>query len=111
MSKEAMKLALEGAANYIDALGGDSRKYRQTLANEALDKKAENARELGLDYDPAQDSGVVTAGGFDPRTQRTWVGLTNNELQPIADEYRILFGSWVEDFARAIEAKLKEKNT
>jgi len=43
-------------------------------------------------------------------TQRTWVGLTNNELQPIADEYRILFGSWVEDFARAIEAKLKEKN-
>jgi hypothetical protein len=44
-------------------------------------------------------------------SQRTWVGLTNNELQPIADEYRILFGSWVEDFARAIEAKLKEKNT
>ncbi len=43
-------------------------------------------------------------------TQRTWVGLTNNELQPIADEYRILFGSWVEDFARAIEAKLKKKN-
>ena len=43
--------------------------------------------------------------------QRQWVGLTNNELQPIADEYRILFGSWVEDFARAIEAKLKEKNT
>ena len=43
--------------------------------------------------------------------KREWVGLTNNELQPIADEYRILFGSWVEDFARAIEAKLKEKNT
>ena len=42
--------------------------------------------------------------------EQPWVGLTNNELQPIADEYRILFGSWVEDFARAIEAKLKEKN-
>jgi hypothetical protein len=42
--------------------------------------------------------------------QRTWVGLTNNDLQPIAEEYRILFGSWVHDFARAIEAKLKEKN-
>ena len=27
---------------------------RQALANEALDKKAENARELGLDYEPAQ---------------------------------------------------------
>ena len=43
--------------------------------------------------------------------QRPWVWLTDDELQPIADEYRILFGSWVEDFARAIEAKLKEKNT
>ena len=43
--------------------------------------------------------------------KREWVGLTNDELQPIADEYRILFGSWVKDFARAIEAKLKAKNT
>lgn len=69
---------------------------------QALDKKAENARELGLDYEPAQRQA---------RSADTWVGLTNNELQPIADEYRILFGSWVEDFARAIESKLKEKNT
>jgi hypothetical protein len=45
-----------------------------------------------------------------PPASKPWVGLTNNELQPICDEYRILFGSWVEDFARAIEAKLKEKN-
>jgi hypothetical protein len=29
---EALKLLLEGAANYIDVLGGDSRKYRQALA-------------------------------------------------------------------------------
>jgi hypothetical protein len=42
--------------------------------------------------------------------QRTWVGLTNNELQRIADAYRIFFGSWVEEFAREIEAKLKERN-
>lgn len=37
--------------------------------------------------------------------------LTDDELKPICDEYRILFGYWVNDFARAIEAKLKEKNT
>jgi hypothetical protein len=49
---EGLRPALEGAANYIDALGGDSRKYRQALANAALDKMAENARELGLDYEP-----------------------------------------------------------
>jgi len=45
------------------------------------------------------------------KPQRTWVGLTEEDLKPICDEYRILFGSWVEDFALAIEAKLKEKNT
>jgi len=32
MKDEALKLLLEGAANYIDVLGGDSRKYRQALA-------------------------------------------------------------------------------
>ena len=111
-----------------------------TQAQQALDKKAENARELGLDYEPAQQEPVawpcliaeadfsedtvtlamqctdykVSAGKHwlsnTPPAQRTWVGLTNNELQPIADEYRILFGSWVEDFARAIEANLRSKN-
>ena len=70
-----------------------------------------------------QDDGICTACennlctakqgcvALDNPPQRTWVGLTNNDLQPIAEEYRILFGSWVHDFARAIEAKLKEKNT
>jgi hypothetical protein len=29
--------------------------------------------------------------------------LTEEQLKPIADEYRILFGGWVVDFARAIE--------
>lgn len=43
--------------------------------------------------------------------RREWVGLTNDDLKPVCDEYRILFGGWVHDFARAIEAKLKERNT
>jgi hypothetical protein len=39
--------------------------------------------------------------------------LTEEQLKPIADEYRILFGGWVVDFARAIEAAhgIKETNT
>ena len=32
---EVLKLALEGAANYIDVLGGDSKKYRQLLAQQS----------------------------------------------------------------------------
>ena len=43
--------------------------------------------------------------------ERDWVGLTDEELEPLCNEWRIVFGSWTYDFARAIEAKLKEKNT
>ena len=43
--------------------------------------------------------------------QRTWVGLTEEDLKPICDEWRIVYGAWTHDFAREIEAKLKERNT
>ena len=62
MSKEAtarsaMKLALEALETIAGAMPFPVGKsaitaLRQALANEALDKKAENARELGLDYEP-----------------------------------------------------------
>jgi len=42
---------------------------------------------------------------------RTWVGLTEEDLKPICDEWRIVYGAWMDDFAKDIEAKLKEKNT
>ena len=108
------------------------------LVNAALDKKAENTRELGLDYEPAQkrpqncgtgycsciecvmepaqDNGIVTAGGFDPRTQRTWVGLTTKEIREWwASENGLedCLMAKLDDFeqvARAIETKLKELN-
>ena len=76
---------------------------------QALDKKAENARELGLDYEPVQDSGIVTAGGFGPRTQRTWVGLTDEEIERACVPLGAAMLSFTE-VARAIEAKLRSKN-
>jgi hypothetical protein len=39
--------------------------------------------------------------------KREWVGLTDEEIKQCVDSR----GGFVEDFARAIEAKLKEKNT
>ena len=43
-------------------------------------------------------------------TQRPWIGLTEDEIKEIANNCR-----WSEtyhvDFSRAIEAKLREKNT
>ena len=61
MSKEAMKLALEALEVATTPFARDRQEVlraqaalREALAQQALDKKAENARELGLDYEPAQ---------------------------------------------------------
>jgi len=43
--------------------------------------------------------------------QRTWVGLTDEDLKLLSAEWRIVYGAWMDDFAKDIEAKLKEKNT
>jgi hypothetical protein len=48
---------------------------------------------------------------FPDPNYREWVGLTEEDLKPICDEWRIVYGAWMDDFARDIEAKLKEKNT
>ena len=48
---------------------------------------------------------------YTTQPQRTWVGLTDEDLKPLCDEWRIVYGGWTEDFARAIEQALKAKNT
>jgi len=42
--------------------------------------------------------------------QRPWVGLTEEDLKLLSAEWRIVYGAWMDDFARDIEAKLKQKN-
>ena len=57
-------------------------------------------------YDHRVDEGVnVTLA------QREWVGLTNDEVQDCQMKTTIFAGEGINAFARAIEAKLKEKNT
>ena len=46
-----------------------------------------------------------------PSAQRQWVGLTDEEIKPLCDENHIIYGAYTVDFAQAIEAKLKEKNS
>ena len=121
---------------------------QKCLANEALEKMAENARELGLDYEPAQEpvawqvmvedeamkefsikdmahdwcvqqklSGSSYIYWIRPLyttpPQRTWVGLTDEEIKSIWLSEKDYGDDWldVQGIARAIEAKLKEKNT
>ena len=87
---------------------------------QALDKMAENARELGLDYEPAQCApaadGVcesLNCPNHKP-AQRTWVGLTDEEVRKVNQEvwgYVSADHARMRGYAQAIEAKLKEKNT
>jgi hypothetical protein len=130
----------------------------------ALDKKAENARELGLDYEPVREdwgpgphevhslppaapvqepvaqawdegyrAGIddertseasIGIAGFDakveparnnpyrttpPAAKRPWTKLTDEEIQVVLDDPQKYYDT-MNDFARAIEAKLKERN-
>jgi hypothetical protein len=49
---------------------------------------------------------IATQLGWEPK--REWVGLTEDEAQYL---FRLCLGRTYDDFWRAIEAKLKEKNT
>jgi hypothetical protein len=106
-----------------DALAESRREVASLKANAALDKKAENARELGLDYEPVGwwDSkiGFFEEKHFDqlqplyttpPAAQRQWVGLSDEEVEDFVSALWPV-GAGAEKLFRAIEAKLKEKNT
>jgi hypothetical protein len=139
MTKEALKLALEALELHgkqyphmvkgycLDAITA----IKEALANEALDKMAENARELGLDYEPEQEpvawrawvskfpqgtgsdwvyvtkpimkDSVHNQPLYTTPPQRTWVGLTDIDYAGLPLEQVGL--------VRWAEAKLKEKNT
>ena len=83
MSIEAMKQALEALeeacgnrcnAEYNPCYARTAiTSLRQAIANEALDKKAENAKELGLDYEPVQAEKQEPAAWQD--TRKTWVDV------------------------------------
>ena len=136
MTKEALRLALE-ALGWTDEWRPQGLKeeaitaIKEALANEALEKMAENARELGLDYEPAQEP--VAWEQFYPEMgkpklayllptesrdnacytppQRTWAGLTEDEIVLISADCASSHQHTDIHFAKAIEAKLKAKNT
>jgi hypothetical protein len=50
--------------------------------------------------------------GLAPAAQRQWVGLTDEEIAELEETTTCLVNeSWLRNLTRAIEAKLKEKNT
>jgi hypothetical protein len=80
MTKEALKMALEafGEIEWSNNSQWQSDRakvaiatLKEALANEALEKMAENARELGLDYEPAQP--FITHNVEQPYDWSEWV--------------------------------------
>ena len=100
----------------------------------ALDQKAENAKELGLDYElesvgklqkPTAERAWFTIAELNEwadkklaenpnwvmpteEPEREWVGLTDEEIQECL---KGLPTQTIDVYAKRIEAKLKEKNT
>jgi hypothetical protein len=130
-SNEAMTAMQNVAWRTLDTIEG----LEQELAKPeqtALDKKADNARELGLDYEPEQEpaawiSDSPTKGNgkqlhftkadawkwssnitplYTAPPRKEWVGLTDEEMIEIWKQH----GSY-ETLFKKVEIKLKDKNT
>jgi len=121
---EALKLALEKWRNAAIRLGEELASvgavgYYEMDANEWLDWAMANVKSQ-IEFAPVKmvaynctcgktmkfesEHGIVAP-------QRPWEGLTDQDLKLLSAEWRIVYGAWMDDFARDIEAKLKEKNT
>ena len=115
MTKEALQIAL----NALTDFDYDKRIKAIEIIKEALETKDEpvawmnrhGACKTSLFREMEAGAKEEYTIPLYTTTQRTWVGLTEEDLKPICDEWHIVYGAWVNDFARDIESKLKEKNT
>jgi len=133
LATEEYRLRQTGQSQVYSGIGFAIKAIKQARA---LDKKAENARELGLDYEPVQEpvawlTTEVTTGTqvwlYEKTAARYQNPPTPLYTTPPATQRQSARSAWVgltdEDwkelhlntnahtYGQAIEAKLKEKNT
>ena len=128
MEREALKLALE-AMEYMAKIRDCQREagYPLSDADKGLQKaiaaskaalaqpEQEPWRESASDYERGVIDGRQKQAqssvdkAVNRMAQRTWVGLTDGVMCDIAIDHGLMSIDWI-DFARAIEAKLKERN-
>ena len=116
--RETAKLALEAleylavtAQHKVDDEVADQAiaALKRALANDAMDKMAENARELGLDYGCLNCANLMEQNTELDKKLSEWVGLTEEEYKELHLQMGAVY--FYQDYGRAIEAKLKERNT
>ena len=120
MTQEALKLALyylEQSDNYLGSLDHSKpiAAIKEALAQpEQEQEPVAHWSDCAVHNEPAYPKGECDCGGFATPPQRTWVGLTAGEILDTlisVDEKTVRLPSMLGQFACAIEAKLKEKNT
>jgi len=77
-----------------------------SLTKTAAELKAENFREKNRGRNFVIEVRPLT---YPPAAQRPWVGLEPEEILDLFDANNLYGSKWIE-FARTVEAKLKEKN-
>ena len=103
---EALKLALEALKQIDEAMPFPVAKLAQAAIKEALAQPEQPKVRTGN----CLRVGVCASEGHKIQPQRTWVGLTEQEQGEMMEDLNA-YGTNLYQFARAIEAKLKEKNT
>ena len=102
----------EEAAAGLRRLHEENERLRQALAQPEQEPvlwmmpDGKNVDKWGLQF----YGGVIGKPLYTAPPKREWVGLTDEELKVLCDEWQIIYGGYVRPFARAVEAKLKEKN-
>jgi hypothetical protein len=66
-------------------------------------------KDLGLEFDRLKNELEMMHIAYNAK--KYWVGLTNDEIEDIRLEYHYADGAVKVGYERAIEAKLKEKNS
>ena len=117
MSIEALNLALEALQDYVDEYGpwsdDSGAQYVLRVGKEALAQTQEPVKMVAYSCTCGRTMKFESVHGV-VAPQRTWVGLTADEIwdewleqsKPERNTH-----NFVVAFTRAIEAKLKEKNT
>ena len=75
-----------------------------------VDVTKEGAHVVGI-YAMSDETSQVFYAKHHPAPQRTWVGLTEEQIEALAKKHNGIFYDCDIEFAKAIEAKLKEKNS
>ena len=68
-----------------------------------------NNKKHDIDFDQPEIDAIPVGTMLYTHPPRTWVGLTDEEMQAVVDAQRLV--SSINVYFKAIEAKLKEKNT